>query len=128
MALRIQGNCRPGGWFGCTAPFNPDQLAQLVTSTLSMLQTQGVENVILPASIKIALPPDGVRTVAGVLSHADNAKYGVLHWTEYSTLCMRRTVLEDLLKRGDFTAGDSYKDFVAAIRRLNLEVVDVGIL
>ena len=124
MPLGVQGKCRPG-LFGCAAPFDREQLDQLITSTLLTAQAQGEEILILPGSVETVLPPDGIRTVAAVLSHPDNAKYGVLHWRKYSTMCMRRGVLEDLVASGGFRPGGGYKEFIAAIRRLNLEGIDV---
>lgn len=128
MSFYVKGDCRPGGWFGCTAPFEPGQLAELVTTTfLEATQAQGVENLILPGSLDIVLPPDGFRTIAAVLSHPDNQKYGLLHWTTFSTICMRLSILEAVAKSAVFKPGDGYGEFIDAIRKLGLEVVDVDL-
>ncbi len=128
MPLYVKRDCRPGGWFGCTAPIKPDQLTQLVTTILKAMQAQGIENQILTGSPHIILPPDGAHTIAAVLSHPDNQKkYGLLHWTAFSTICIRRGVLETVVKGAVFKPGDGYGEFINAIRKLGLEVVDVDL-
>jgi hypothetical protein len=124
MKLRILGKCRPGKWFGCNAPVDASGLEQLVCS-IPHMQHEGIVNILTSGQMQKPMPPNSVNSIIAVVAHPDNKQYGLFHWKDMQTIWLKRSTLEEIVKRKLFGSGDQYARLVQAITALGLEAVDV---
>lgn len=127
MKVKTISKCRPGRFFGCKDPLTAEQITAVIEN-LSWHEEQGITNLILPGKQEKGLPPNSVSAIANVMAHRDNKVFGLMHWREYDTICIRREVLKKVVEEGYFRIGKPYKDLVKALKSLGYKVIDIEVI
>ncbi len=113
--MRVLGECRPGGLFGCRPVPSRQQLGN-TRLTLDL----GPPIMVELYNSEVVLPAGSVDAMMGLFLDPYNSTVAMLHWRQGEVLAFQKETVELVL-----TLGMDYPQLVKQLDRFGFSVLDV---